>query len=691
MTIEDSKCNQPLQTSPLTSSAIAAAMDPSCKAGFLQLVHVLCPPSDRPGTGHVADVALMCVNAYRKSVAEAANESLQDVVSEIELVARALQALDLPPPAKGSLRRRLAKFPAWAMLVELPSHAVPSSVLEGIGAQLCLRWKLSTPFSPSLARNLRQAINVGSDLSDRNTVAFKQLASSVRKADEIFKTYGAVENAAAFEMAARQWFRNRLFYGSNKAQQAVCDNRTQSDAQFCASAQWLRQRVQAGDPLATLACVGALLALRPDLVARVPLLNPQIDDNWLMCIDVRAGCIHFSRELFVEGGAKPAAKSSGDTPASDIYVTPLPQFLHDSLQHWSSANPDAMTLGDLIPCRVPLESHTRTLDQNSRIAPTFARFRNSFGPFAVVLGIDRFVGGVVTHDPRLAPTGRFFYAMADRQELWAASATLFTAIGWEPPVPLVEGLPGGSQVTPLDDTVHGWIDWLYGEVEAKRPDATNSITAAFEFHNVYALAIGSLLSFMFALRERKILPINGATALGRGLTLALSDKNCGAIPGRRPVPLAKVTDQLIADWLAHLEKLDVLLAKFGLAADSPERAHLHSVLAGAHVPLLTTIERGRHKPVGTSMLHGWWPMTFGLAPNFGRHFIQNGLRRLGIPSTVIDLYVRHSLRGIPNSSSARTQSLATHAATLSEALEALFRQVGIRRILGLPTCKGDRE
>ena len=690
MTIEDSKCNQPIQTSPLTIAAIAAAIDQACNAVFLKLIHVLRPPSDGPGIGEVINVAFKCANAYRNSLGEAANESLQDVVSEIETAARALQSMELPPFAKGALRRRLSRFPAWAMLVEIPANEVPSSALEGIGAELCLRWKLSAPFSPSLARNLRQAINVGSDLSDRNTVAVKQFASSVRKADEIFKGCGAGENAAAFEMAARQWFRNRLFYGSNKSQQAVCDNRTQSDAQFCASAQWLRQRVQAGDPLATLACVGALLALRPDLVARVPLLNPHIDANWLLCIDVQAGCIHFSRELFVAGGAKPTAKSSGDTPASDIYVTPLPQFLHDSLQHWSSANPDAMTLGDLVPCRVPLESHTRTLDQNSRIAPTFARFRNSFGPFAAGQGIDRFIAAVVTHDPRLAPTGRFFYAMADRQELWAASATLFAAIGWEPPVPLVEGLPGGSQVTPLDDTVHRWIDWLYGEVEAKRPGATNSITATFEFHNVYALATGSLLSFMLTLRERKILPINGATALGRGLILALLDKNCGSIPGRRPVPLAKLTDQLIADWLAHLEQLDVLLAKFGLAADSPERAHLHSVLAGAQVPLLTTIERGRHKPVGTSMLHDWWPEQFGLAPNFGRHYIQNGLRRLGIPSTVIDLYVRHSLRGIPNSSSAGTQPLATHAATLGDALEMLFRQVGIRRIQGLPTGKGDR-
>lgn len=670
------------------------AIPSSHSRDFARSVHVLNPPADAPGAALVLRVALRCAQAYRDKLGDMANDSLNAVVKSIEATAKRLTALPLVPLSPDGLRRRLSRYPTWGLLIETVSSQLPQAVLEGIGAEICTRWHTESHFSRSFATNLRRTISTGEDTSCPDIVAVRQLASAMRRADTIFRRHALgeleLDSDEHFRRELTQWFRNRTFFGSNKAQQALLHNRTQSRAQFLASAKWLRQRVETGDALALQACIGALLALRPDLVPRIPLLTATIDPDWLLCLDVTTGCIHFSRALFIEGGAAPPtlAKPGAIIPASVIYVTPLPQFLASVLQQRLIAFPGAKTLGELIPDSQPLESNTRTLAQDARIAPTFAKFRNSLGPIAVREGIDRFITSIIAHDPRLTPTGKFFYAQASRSELWAASDELFDFMAWSPSVSYVSGLSAGSQVTPTEETVRAWFTWIVGMVESLRPATADNQVAVLEFHNAYAKACGSLLSFALALRERKRIPITGSTAVGRGMALALGDKNCGAIPGRRSVPLPRLADQLIADFLAHIAALDDCLEQLGTTADSSVRRRFRQILEGESVPIFSTVTRGRHKFISTDALAKWWPKPMGLVPNFGRHYVQTGLRRQGLRSTYIDAYVRHSLRGIPHSSSARTQSLNDLAAMLGEALNRLFEEVGLHSIAGLAPKAG---
>ena len=464
------------------------------------------------------------------------------------------------------------------------------------------------------------------------SVPAKQLASSIRTANVIFSSGSATpadpDNPKQLAAEIRQWFRNRLFYGSDKSQQAVFHHRTQSSAQFRASAMSLRQRTEAGDNVAIQACIGAILAMRPDLVPRIPLLNSATPDEWVVAIDVETGCVHFAVTLFAEGGAVPPpnADPNAIAPASKIFVMPLAAFLAEVLRQLLVDRPNAKTLGQLLPTSKPLDSHTRTLDQASRIAPSFARFRNTMGPFAVSMGIDRYIASVICHDPRLVPSGKFFYARATREELWAASDAIFDAMGWGPAVPIVKGLAAGSQITPTTDTIRVWFDWMEGEVESARPASTLTKEQIIHFHNVFAMTIASLLSFILVLRERKQIPLTARVLMACGLTLPVGDKRCGMVPGPRSIPLPELANVLITQFFDHIFAVDTLLAGLGIPVEGAPRRRFRQILAGEAVPLLTTVSKGRHKAIGTSALEKWWPARFGLAGNHGRHYVQNGLR-----------------------------------------------------------------
>lgn len=676
-----------------TTAQIEAALPVEQRSAFRRFRQVMNSPSDAPGCSLVLGHVFRCVDAYRMSLGDSATESLEETVATIKSLAGAIHTVPLLPFSRAAMWRRLSRSQAWGLCIDLRPDQLPSVVQEGIGAALCWAWLTDIRFSASMATNIRRALEAGEDMTLSTSIPAKQLASARRTANTIFNRSAAApadaSNPERFAAEVRHWFRNRTFYGSDKSQQAVFHHRTQSAAQFHASAQWLRQRAERGDNLAAMACIGALFAMRPDLMARIPILNSATNDDWVVAVDIDTGCLHFAVSIFAEGGAAPPinADRGAIASASSIFVTPLPAFLSKLLPKKRSDSQIANTVGELLPTSTPLDSHTKTLDQAARIAPSFARFRNTLGPFAVSMGIDRYVASVITHDPRLVPSGKYFYARATRQELWAASDALFEAMGWGPAAPYAEGLAAGSQVTPTTDTIRTWFQWLEGEVEAVRPSVNPTKEQVICFHNVFAMAVASLLSFVLALRERKAIPITARTAMARGLTLPVGDKRCGMVPGPRSISLPEIANALVARYFDHVAATDTCLASLGIPPDGAPRRRLRQILAGESVPLLATISKGRHKAIGTSTLEKWWPTRFGLAGNNGRHYVQNGLRNRNVRSTDLDAHVRHCLRGMSVASSASTKSISTLADAVVPALNALIFDAGLRALIGLHSVK----
>lgn len=680
----------------LSIQQIEAALPTAQRPAFRRFVDVMHPPSDIPGCASVLDQVLHCVNAYRDSLGEYATESLRQLVTLIANLAQAIHETPLLPFSRATMWRRLSRSPAWGLFIAVPLERLPVRMRAGVGAEICWSWLMGSRFSESLADKLRLAVENGEDLELPTCVPGKKLASGTRTANAIFHTNVIVQRATSdsdhFAGEVRQWFRNRVFLASDKAQQAVFHHRTQSRAQFLASAHWLRQRAEAGDNLAIQACVGALFGLRADLVQSIPLLNAATED-YVVAIDVDTGCEHVVVSLFADGAASPPRHAGPDAIAASasIFVTPMPHFLAEALQKQRLENPGANTLGHLLPTTVPLDSRTRTLEQSARIAPSYTRFCSTFGPFAVSLNIDRYIAAVLIRDPRLTPSGKFFYARATREELWDAADSLFNGMGWGPAVPFVDGLAAGSQVMPTEQTIGQWFKWMKEQVETSRPGKSTTLEQIIGFHNVYAMAVASLLSFVLVLRERKQIPLMANIALGLGMALPIGDKRCGMVPGPRSIPLPDLANTLLNGFRDHIAATDRALADLGIPVSGLLRHRLRQILAGERVPLLTTISRGRHKAIGSRVLEKWWPQQFGLEGNHGRHFVQNNLRDRGVRSNDVDAYVRHILRGIAPCSTASTKSLHMIADALIPALNKLFKDIGLEVIPGLVVTKERKQ
>ena len=680
-----------------TIDQIRAALRPEFRPAFGRFIGSLNPPKNIPGCQLAIAYAEASITRYLDALGTSANQSLLDLLDEVISLRAEIDRIPLPPFSRRSMWRRLTRVPAWGLFLEMEGPQLPARVFEGIGAELAWAWFGGFRFLPSLATNLRRAIAAGVDFTQSDQVPVKQLLSSTRKANVIFYAKApppaSPDDPKRLALEIRRWFRNQIYYANDKTQQGVPYHRTQSIPQFVASCKEQRRRVEGGDNLAAQTCYGGLLCLSSDLVARIPIFDAETPEDWLIAIDVDRGCLLFAAILFAEGGASPSTKAAVDAiaPSSVIFVTPIPVFLADLCRKRRQENPEARNLGTLLPVSVPLAAMTKTLDQGGMIAPSYARFRNTFAPFAIANGIDRYVTSIVCHDPRVVPSGKFFYSRCTREEAWEASDQLFSAMGWGPAVPLVPGLPGGSQVTPTNDTVRDWFAWLSQEVDSVRPEQPYCVESLLAFHNAFMKAAASVLSLVLVLRERKEIPLTGLSIAGRGATLTLGDKRVGEVPGPRAVPLPSIAHSLIDSILKHIATVDVCLNALGISADSAIRARFRQILAGDPVPLFSTNRRGRHSRLGTKELEDWWPGRFGMAGNGGRHFFQNALRAHKVHSTDIDIYTRHLLRGIAPSSSTSLKSLLSVSERLVPAIDEIAANAGLRVLQGLVGGNGGEE
>lgn len=672
-----------------STDQIHAALPQAVRPIFRELKHALTPPRDAPGCRLVIEASREVLSSYLQLLNADASDSLPVIVDSIELLCEEIGKINMPLFSQQTMRRRLTSHEAWALFLVLKDTSLPAPVVERVGAELARALATHSRFSPSLAGHLRQAIDHDTDLSNPNCVASKLLSSSLRPANTIFKRASATPMAPTtpreYADELTRWFRNRIHYASNKSQQAHAHHRTQSLPQFVASGISLRKRVEAGDRLAAAICIGGLFQLRADLVMGAPLLDAHTDPDYLIVVDIDNGTLHFSLALFAARGAPASTTTSPDAnePSARIFVSPVPAFLAKFLRSCREENPDARYLRDLLSSDQPLTKITPTLSQVGMIAASYPRFVNTFGAQAVALGIDRYVSAVLTHDHRIVPTGKFFYALCTREETWQAATTLFAALGWGEPVPLAPGLPGGSQTVPTLDAVSQWAEWIASEVNSARPTGEPTEEQLLQFHNTYAKASASHTSFFLVLRERREIPLTGQSVSGRGVAIAMGDKATGSIPGPRSVPLCRIVEEALGKFLCHLKAFDASLAALGQPQSTPVRKHIRQILEGRRVALYFEVIDGRVCPIGTSDLENWWPAEFGMRGNGGRHYFQNGLRRFQVFASDIDFYVRHSLRGVAPTSSASLTSLTSIAARVIPAMDTVAHEVGLAAVPGL--------
>lgn len=667
------------------------------KGALTQLAYCLPPPVDGCRVGNVIAGAAASVEAYRVTLVKPSAAFLE-VAEKIKVLAMEttdfLDRREWPAELVDPLYRSFRRSPSWALMFRICGSDMPEGAVAAVGGELALSMATRKPFNQSFAQHLVEALTGNPAIcSDGTPIWRKKALKSLVAANALFECgRNAAHEAAAsdgFTLALGRIFRARIALAREKDHQAVLDHRAQSMAQIRQSAAWLRQRVEAGDESAMQMVIGILGLVPMSLVLDMPLLGPWTDD-YLMGFDLDEGCLKTTHSLFVSGGAKPhPGRDSAVVPAGEVIVKPFPRFLLAALSKKRDATPQARTVGALLT-KASARSRDMTMassgNDKPRLKATVARFANGLGKFAVNEGIDRYLAALITNDPRVVPTGKFFYAQASRDEIWSATQSLYQALGWGESAAMVSGPAVGSQVTPEETSVSEWAAWLLSTVKTLAPGRRYTFGGLCRHHNAFAMACASIATFFLALRERSPVHLLASDCTGERVSIAVSDKHCGLVAAGHKIPLHPILSEQLSLWLAHCRCLEARLAKLSIAEASPLRQRLRKILAGEKMPMFFAINRrkGVHS-ITADELAKWWQQELGLEANFARHFWQTALRSTGVSSSDIDAFVRHHQRGSDARSSSSSKVPAIVRQEILDAMDCIVDRLKIQAIPGLVT------
>lgn len=95
------------------------------------------------------------------------------------------------------------------------------------------------------------------------------------------------------------------------------------------------------------------------------------------------------------------------------------------------------------------------------------------------------------------------------------------------------------------------------------------------------------------------------------------------------------------------------------------------------------MDDGKIKTIGSKNLFESLPTDLKINKDAFRHFVPNRLRKLGVPSTFVDAYVRHHSEGIALSSASCSVSQIQWLSAVAHGLDRLAVELNIRPFPGI--------
>lgn len=349
----------------------------------------------------------------------------------------------------------------------------------------------------------------------------------------------------------------------------------------------------------------------------------------------------------------------------------------------AETNPTARTIRDLLQVKEITGSRKTISDCDSGISPSVARFINSAAPFAIHSGIGRAVAATVTNDYSIVPSAKFYYSMVKRSEIWAASETMFSALGWGKPVDFVDGLAVGSCVVPTNEAISKLYKWMVEQVNRTRPGKRYTLQSLIQHHNEYAFLCATITLLCLASRKQKITNFTAKHLDERCAFIPVYDKPAGLNTGFLSIPINEILRKLILFWRAHCNALKKRLDKLGIATSSNLRIRLQNIHIRTSVNMFFLINENLPVDFGTADLSRWWPDELKLSTYFGRDFWEVELMEYRVSSSSIDLFLRHHLQGMENWTSTTNIVLANWGREICDVQEAILDALGISAVVGL--------
>ncbi len=674
------------------SDRVLSKLSPDLQFVLRRLLFVLQTPIDSPRIGTVIASAYLGIKEFGVTLAKPSEsflriqenlKHLSEAVGEI-LEAHDYHSLDQP------LFRRFSKHPAWALFLNLAHAPENSPLLLAAGTELIVSYEGNRPYLKGFANNLRLTIadspQSASSALKRQLVIERRMLKISQEAHSIFDcappTAFSSSMVETFEMKARHYLTRKQVFATPRNRQSVLNHRTQSHPQVIRSSTELREQAHKGSPEACLTILAFCCGLSVELTRELPL--DHTSDDWLMTLDLAAGILKTNIESLLPNSATPARDTAtAHHAANKIVAKPLPAFLTALLNKIYSEHASAKTVGDLLPASSFSSKIPTIPDLVSAIVPSTARYLNSAAPFAIQLGINRLATVIITNDFSVIPGSKLYYCQVNREEIWQASKTLFTALEWGEPVGFVDGIAVGSQVIPTREAVTNLFAWMTGQISTLAPGKRYTLDSLIKHHNAFAVYCASFAACCLACREAEEYQFTAASLNELCSFTSLSDKRTGQFPGALPLPVNKLLAEQLRLWNAHCRAMDARLAKRGYEANSKIRIHINAVLDHHPVKLFFHISAQKIIPIGSSQLSDQWPATLKLKGNLGRDFWERELHLAGIQSTKIDMLLRHQLLGMESFSSTTNIIQSEWGREICTAQETLFRSMGIHPVCGL--------
>jgi hypothetical protein len=458
-------------------------------------------------------------------------------------------------------------------------------------------------------------------------------------------TGGGTPESPGFSRRARGQLFAKAHYASPVHKAGSPTHRNLSQSQFLEACHYIDNWAKDDDWRAAYAVCAALSSLTIDLVPKLP-LRGELDADWVVSLDVSAGAL-VSDLSFLAPEAAAAPQYDTVLPAELVASKPLPAHIAARVRDRQKRFPDARVLHELYPEAALMQGHMTMFASRQEITPSWAKWCNSLGIYARRMGLDNFLVAILTNDFGHVPRSKLYYARVEKIEIWSAAEKLFQLCGWGSAEPCTgHGVAFGSRVVPSEEAIKRAQGWHRAEARAMHPARSDRSTQKlFEFHNRYTRCVAFELALMLGLREREAYDLWADIDEEVDLWVELLDKVVPGPTGALPVPLCGRARKLIYAYRSHCRATAERVCRFGGRA-TVFHEWLTKFVDGERVPLLCAASGlGSTRSVGSGEAFGGLPAHLRLAPDAGRKWLENGLRREGLRTGDIDAVLRHDVIG----------------------------------------------
>lgn len=666
---------------------------PKAVTTMRELTHLFKLPHDTPSLNFVL---INCCRAIASFAATVESPTPYLFNKSIELSAFSVQLIDLSSVATTvdvakPLLRRLTNVPAYALFMD-SSHTEGTHPWQiALGAQCLLCLLAGEKFRGSIAGSFRRLITPSAyglrapDPAIR-TRCEKQFRKILEAAHLSFSTDAPPEpddpssRIVNFSRKAKNHIHGRAKYSPPSLKQSTFARNVQHSRRHRESGMQIYAAAMQGDETSQLTMVAAIAGLPPNLTMDMPVAPHCVPASSFMSLDLTWGCIVTDLAHIIPSPAKADSGAECFVPAAKILCTPLPEALARFLRNTQRDRPTASTVGELLP-QASTSNRSLTLVAKCGIRASRARFLRGFGAHAVTCAIDRLHAALISKDFSLIPYAKLYYCLVSPAALWESCRVLYSKLEWGDPVDAPRDVAFGSEVVSTAAAMSELFSWMETDHRDGYSFDMNTMAGIIERHNKFALVTASIITISIGARESRVLNIEADQFSSHAQYALYSDKATTRTNARLPVPLNKEVRRQLENWDLHVQALIQILQQKPGRQSERLRKNIATLLLDQHRPLVFRIDdRLAIRAVGSSNLIKWWSKKFPFPANVGRHFWQAQLHADKVPSTLIDIFMRHQSHGNESYRANSKASWNSTMRTLATAQEAILSSMGWKAI-----------